>query len=231
MFIGSTHNLNNKIGNRPVEINKIPVPQTNTFQCLGVNLDEKLSWEKHIDSVYHKISAGIGAIKRIKPYVPCKTLHDVYKTLIQPHFDYCSPLWDNCGLGLQDKLQKFQNRAARVITGADYDVRSSEVLNKLGWETLARRQELNKLVLMYKVLGNHTAPNLKDLFSRRNASQNIYDLRNSETDLSLKKPKTEFLKKTFGYSGAILWNSLPQDVKAAESITSFKTMAKLHLSR
>ena len=62
--------LNNKIGNRPVEINKIPVPQTNTFQCLGVNLDEKLSWEKHIDSVCHKISAGIGAIKRIKPYVP-----------------------------------------------------------------------------------------------------------------------------------------------------------------
>ncbi len=94
-----------------------------------------------------------------------------------------------------------------------------------------RNEQLNKLVLMYKVLGNHTAPNLKDLFSRRNASQNIYDLRNSETDLSLKKPKTEFLKKTFGYSGAILWNSLPQDVKAAESITSFKTMAKLHLSR
>ncbi len=66
MFIGSTHNLNNKIGNRPVEINKIPVvSQTNTFQCLRVNLDEKLSWEKHIDSVCYKISAGIGAIKRI----------------------------------------------------------------------------------------------------------------------------------------------------------------------
>ncbi len=101
-------------------------------------------------------------------------------------------------MGLQDKLQKFQNRAARVITGADYDVRSSEVLNKLGWETLAKRRELNKLVWMYKVLGNHTTPNLKDLFFRRNASQNIYDLRNSETDLSLKKPKMEFLKKTFG---------------------------------
>ena len=31
MFIGSMHNLNNEIGNRLVEINKIPVPQTNTF--------------------------------------------------------------------------------------------------------------------------------------------------------------------------------------------------------
>ena len=218
MFIGSLHNLNNKVGNRTVEMNKIPVPQTSTFKCLGVDLDQKLNWEKHIDSVCHKISAGIGAMKRIKPYVPHKTLQDVYKTLIQPHFDYCSPLWDNCGLGLQDKLQKFQNRAARVITGADYDVRSSEVLNSLGWKKLANRRALNKLVFIYKVLENHTAPNLKDLFSRRNVSQNSYELRNSETDLSIKKPKTEFLKKTFGYSGAVLWNSLPQDVKMAESL-------------
>ena len=193
MFIGSLHNLNNKVGNRTVEMNKIPVPQTSTFKC------------------------------------PHKTLQDVYKTLIQPHFDYCSPLWDNCGLGLQDKLQKFQNRAARVITGADYDVRSSEVLNSLGWEKLANRRALNKLVFIYKVLENHTAPNLKDLFSRRNVSQNSYELRNSETDLSIKKPKTEFLKKTFGYSGAVLWNS-PQDVKMAESLISFKTKVKLHLS-
>ena len=70
MFIGSLHNLNNKVGNRTVEMNKIPVPQTSTFKCLGVDLDQKLNWEKHIDSVCHKISAGIGAMKRIKPYVP-----------------------------------------------------------------------------------------------------------------------------------------------------------------
>ena len=112
IFIGSPHNLNNNVRERPVEMNKNSVPQVNTFRCLGVDLDEKLSWKNHIDSVCHTISAGIGAIKRIKPYVPHKTLQDVYKTLIQPHFDYCSPLWDNCGLGLQDKLQRFQNRAA-----------------------------------------------------------------------------------------------------------------------
>ena len=92
----------------------------------------------------------------LKPYVPHKTLQDVYKTLIQPHFDYCSPLWDNCGLGLQDKLQKFQNRAARVITGADYDVRSSEVLNSLGWEKLANGRALNKLVFIYKTTLHQT---------------------------------------------------------------------------
>ena len=230
MLTGSPHNLNNNVRETPVEMNKNPVPQVNTFRCLGVDLDERSNWKNHIDSVRHTISAGIGAIKRIKPYVPHKTLQDVYKTLIQPHFDYRSPLWDNCGLELQDKLQRFHNRAVRVITGADYDVRSVEVLNTLGWETLANRRALNKLVFIHQILGDHTAPNLKDLFCRRNLSQNSYDLRNSETDLTIKKPKTEFLKKAFGYSGAFLWNSLLQDVKKADSLKSFRTKAKLHLS-
>ena len=104
------------------------------------------------------------------------------------------------------------------------------MLNTLGWEKLANRRALNKLVFIYKVLANHTAPNLKGLFSRRNVSQNSYELRNSETDLSIKKPKTEFLKKTFGYSGAVLWNSLPQDVKMAESLISLGEIASKLIS-
>ena len=58
---------------RPVQMNKIPFPQTSKFKCLGLDLDKKLNWEKHIDLICHKISAGIGAIERIKPYVPHKT--------------------------------------------------------------------------------------------------------------------------------------------------------------
>ena len=35
-------------------------------------------------------------------------------------------LWDNCGGGLKNKLQRLQNRAARVITGSTFDIRSDE---------------------------------------------------------------------------------------------------------
>ena len=118
----------------------------------------------------------------------CRNLkiQTIYKTLVQPYFDYCSPLWDNCGKVLQDKLQKFQNRAARIITGASYDVRSAEVLDTLGWETLDARRSRNKSILMYKKINDHTAPNLKDLFRKKNEThQNAFNLRNSETDLML----------------------------------------------
>ena len=59
MFIGSPYNLNNKVKDRPVEMNRNPVPEVNTFRCLGVDLDEELNWENHTDSVCHKISAGV----------------------------------------------------------------------------------------------------------------------------------------------------------------------------
>jgi hypothetical protein len=44
-----------------------------------------------------KVSAAIGVMRRMKPFVPMHTLESVYKSLVQPYFDYCSPLWDTCG--------------------------------------------------------------------------------------------------------------------------------------
>ena len=48
--------------------------------------------------------------------------------------------------------------------------------------------------------------------------QTDYHLRDSATDLRLPKPKREFLKRSFKYSGAQLWNQLPNEAKLAESI-------------
>ena len=131
MFIGSPRHLS-KLGDKPLLINNASIPRTGVFTCLGVKLDGKLNWEMHIDSICKKVSAGIGIMRRIKPYayVLSKTLQDIFDGLVMPYFNYCSPLWDTCGkgLGLHNELQKFQNRAARVISGVNYETRSSDVL-------------------------------------------------------------------------------------------------------
>jgi hypothetical protein len=98
MFIASSYNLINKIGHTPILMNNTPVPRTRKYTWLGMDIDEKLTWDAHIDSICSKVSVGIGAMKRINPFVPPATLQTIYKALIQPYFDYCSPLWDTCGL-------------------------------------------------------------------------------------------------------------------------------------
>ena len=82
MFIASSYNLINKIGNTPILMNNTPVPRTSKYTCLGMDIDEKLTWDAHIASICSKISAGIGAMKRIKPFVPPATLQSINSTLL-----------------------------------------------------------------------------------------------------------------------------------------------------
>ena len=74
----------------PVVINNQLVPRERSFTCLGVKLDETLEWNEHIEVICKKVAAGIGMMKRIKPFVPANTLQTIYQALIQPYFDYCS---------------------------------------------------------------------------------------------------------------------------------------------
>lgn len=135
-------------------VNNIPVSRTDTHKYLGVQIDENLSWDGHIDMICKKASEGIGAMRLIQPFVPVDTLEKVYKSLVQSCFDYCFPLWDNCGKLLKDKLQRFQSRAAGVLTGANYDIHSADKIQTLSWDTLDARRLRAKSTLMYKIPSN-----------------------------------------------------------------------------
>jgi hypothetical protein len=168
MYVGSNHNLAKFDSEFPAMINDQLIPG---IPCFGVKLDETLNWDEHIEMVCKKVGAGIGILKRIKPYVPANTLVSIYNAPIQPYFDYCSPLWGVCNKTLRDNLQKFQNRAARIIAGASYEIRSADVLRTLGWENLETRWYLTKATFLYKVLRNSAAPTLKESFISRNILQ------------------------------------------------------------
>ena len=64
----------------------------------------------------------------------------IYNALILPNFDYCSPVWDCLSGYLSDKLQKLQNRAARIITKWPFDPNSDHLLSTIDWERLSIRQ-------------------------------------------------------------------------------------------
>ena len=137
----------------------------------------------------------------MKAFVPKSTLITI-KALILPHFDYCSLVWDNCSKYLLDKLQKMQNRAARVITGRPYDISSSTALRELNWQPLANLREQNKAKFMYKMRNNELSEFMTNMFNVTNNTN--YNLRSNKVDFALQKPNTNFMKKSISYSGAKL---------------------------
>ena len=136
-------------------------------------------------------------------------------------------MWDGLSNELADKLQKLQNRAIRVITKSDYYSSAIALRGKLGRDNLSTRRKKQKLEIMFKTLNDQFPEYLKGLFKPFSTD---YGLRNSDNKLPLPKPRTDFLKRSFSYCGAHLWNRLPSNVRAIRSFTNFRNEIDRQLS-
>ena len=151
---------------------------------------------------------------------------DIYTALVLPYLDYCSVVWDELSDQLADRVQKLQNRAARVIMRAGYETSSSSLREKLHWDPLSVRRKKQKAAMMYKSLHGLAPAYLQNLFKARHTTHN---LRDSQSKLSLPKPRTDFRKRSFEYSGAKVWNELPDRIRSSTSFKQFKREVNRHL--
>ena len=80
--------------------------------------------------------------------------HCIFLALIQSQFDYCNIVWGNCGKNLFDRLQKLQNRAARVLTFSRYDADANCLFRQLNWKDLSTQFQMQKALMVYKTLND-----------------------------------------------------------------------------
>lgn len=220
MFIGSSQRLRAQADSSiRIQIDNKEIKQVDSAKTLGLTIDETLSWSKHVNNVSKKVSSGIGALRRVRPFINEHSAEKIYKALVEPHLHYCSAILDSLSQCLSDKLQKLQNRAARIVTNSSYDTSSGPLLDLLGWDRVSITRKKQKMVVMFKTV-NMLAPRyMQNMFSARSVP---YNIRNSESILHVPKPRTNYLKRSLGYSGAVLWNGLPDELRKTTSLASFK---------
>ena len=111
-----------------------------------------------------------------------------------PYFDYCSLVWANCSQTLKNKVQRLQNRAARVITGDSYDIRSKDISNKLRWKNLEERRISQTEAYVTKALQGKCPENINAMFIPSNIEN--HQLRDNNLVLMLSKPNTNAMKRS-----------------------------------
>ena len=156
MVIGSHQKVRTIESEIYIRVNGNEINRVHSVKSLGVHIDEHFTWSVHIDKLCKKIASAIGVLKRIRPFITTNRAVQVYKALIQPHFDYCCSVWDGFGDTLSCKLQKLQNRAARVITRSSYDTSAGTLLDSLCWDNLFIRRKKLTASVMFKALKGKT---------------------------------------------------------------------------
>ena len=92
-------------------------------------------------------------------------------------------------------------------------------MEELGWDKVSTRWKKQKAILMFKTLNNSAPEYLRNLFTDRNT---YYSLRNDDGKLNLPRPRTDYMKRSFSYCVAHLWNNLPESICTMKSFKNFK---------
>ena len=105
-----------------------------------------------------------------------------------------------------------------MLTSASYDTSTDILFEKLGCIDLQSQRKIAKGILVHKALNGFAPDYLAQMFTERSIIT-YYTLRDTGDKLALPQARTNYLKYSFGYSGAVLWNSLPNEVRQANTLS------------
>lgn len=165
---------NKKIDRQNVNIyiNECRLEIENEIKYLGVILDDKLKFDKNIDYLCKKIGKKVNVISRLRNELNSGQKAMLYKTIVQPHFTYCSSvLFLSTGEDI-NRLQVLQNKCMKNILRADRNT-SANIMNGL-LEIMNVNQILmyRTLIFIYKIVRG-LAPNyLTNKIKYRNDAHN-----------------------------------------------------------
>ncbi len=200
------------------------------IKYLGVHIDNQLNWSTHVDETYKKIAPKMHLLRRLSRILPFESLNCLYNSIIKPHFDYCLAVWGNCSQSDIIKLQRLQNRIARIVSNNfDFNTPSITIVKDLKWFNICELRDFQINCLMYKSLNNRCPHYLSDKFNLCK-DVNVYSTRScSSNKLCVPTFNKEHCKsQAFSVKGPNLFNDVPNGVKDAPSYGSFKSRYKKH---
>ena len=146
------------IENQPLEI----VP---TYKYLGINLNNKLEWDKQWNSISAKINTVSYLVKRLKHLGFRKNiLLTVYNSYALSHIRYSAPLLSNCSASITRELESFNKRILRII-----GVQQQEATNKYEIPTPQELIDDHCTKTMKRILTNSNHPLTRKLNSNLKA--------------------------------------------------------------
>ena len=212
---GSKKQIINKyrLGNSTLE-------ETSHHNYLGVDIQQDLKWNTHIDRITTNASKALGLIRRNLSSCTKETKIAAYIALVRPTVEYCSAIWDPHTSEQIQKVEKTQRRAARMVFN-DYNWQTSvtELIRELEWDSLSTRRKITRLSILHKAMGGYLAlPVQNYLIPARRITRRSQNKSFIELHTRIDSYKYSFIPRTVKD-----WNDLTPNITSIQDPNQFKT--------
>ena len=93
----------------PLNINDLTINSENSVKLLGIEIDNRLSFEKHISTLCNKASNQLNAIGRIQKFMGFKEKEVLLNSFVYSNFNYCPLVSHFCLSKSLYKIEKYWN--------------------------------------------------------------------------------------------------------------------------
>ncbi len=205
-------------------LNNREVSQVTNFKYLGVTIDQHLDFKCHINKICGKVSQRIGLLWRIRGCISQDLARDLDISLIDPHFQYCSHIYDGCPLGSKRQLQISQNKALRAVlkVGNRFSSEELHTRTKIDWLGVSRAK--SSCIEVFKFVHGQGSTTMCDVIK---VKPMVRELRSNEkVQIESIPVRRKLGEMNFSYRGPKYWDMLSPNIQTACSVNAFKSKLK-----
>ena len=144
VLISTSQKLHVNIGTSQIENSKYE-------KLLGVNIDSKLSFEKHLNIICGKARAKINALGRVAPFMNIEKRRTIMNAFFNSQFSYCPLIWMFHSRLINNKINRLHERCLRIVY-SDNQSTFEELLEKDNTVSVHQRNLQFLATELYKVL-------------------------------------------------------------------------------
>ena len=178
-----------------------------------------------LKNLIHKLSKYVGLFYKLRHILPLSALLTLYKTLFEPHLNYCNVIWCNTFPSHLKKLLSLQKKVIRALSWSEINTPTHPLFHRFELLRLAELNEYHNACLMFQVVNklNSRLCSLVPISS----PQHTYQMRIKPL-ISGKCRRHVRTSMSIVCRGPQIWNRIDDGLKVLPFISNFKRQLKNH---
>lgn len=193
------------------------VPSVQTQKDLGVWFSDSLKFNKHCMEIAKNASVAANSIFRCFSCRDTKFLIKMFKAYVRPILEYASTVWSPYLLKDIDLIENVQRVFTRRVPGMS-NLSYPQRLEALNLDSLELRRLYSDMICTYNIIKNNVDLDFEEFFEFAPLSTT----RGNILKLQHKSSSHDFMKYSFALRSVRIWNTLPDNVVGAATVSRFR---------
>ena len=216
-----------------ITIGSSQIPFKTSVKNLSFTLDCHLTMNAHVSNIARTFYFELRHLASIRRFLTRTATATHVSAFVLSRIDYCNSLRFGSTHDVTSNLQRIQNYATQVILRLPMSSSITIHVKSLHWFPVNVRSTYKIACLCYHCHSSTAPSYVTDMLHRkplhtRNSRSSSY------TMPLLNRPahcKATLGDRSFSFASSYVWNSIPNDVRCAPSLSSFKSRLKTYLFR